>query len=140
MSRSAAVITGLSCAAARPEMWLREDWPQGVLCLLMSADSLPVGQPNAGGQPRAPPPDAKRRWAGVQPAQRQAIKRQMIVMTMLTSPWLHVSPGSWASCQHESAPIPGLHPGPAPVVNTTRNRPCSLSKPPRTAQAQLNHF
>jgi hypothetical protein len=50
------------------------------------------------------PRRTKKDWAGVDPAQRPATKRQMIVMTMLASPWLHVSSEALAAPrQHRNA-------------------------------------
>ena len=116
MSRSAAVFIGRSDTVAQRAEWLSEDRPRDICCPLMSAGSHPNGRPYADGQPRAPP-----KRAGPECTRPSDLRstRQMIVMTMLAE----AKPKrQQASCQHESAPIPGLRRVPHPVVNTTKEQ------------------
>ena len=116
MSRSAAVFIGRSGSAARCAEWLSEDRPQHVRCPLMNAGSHPTDRPYFGGQPRGPPKRAGPECT--RPSDLRS-RRQMIVVTMLAE----AKPKrQQASCQHESAPIPGLRRVPHPVVNTTKEQ------------------
>jgi len=134
MSRSAAVFMGQADADVRCAEWLSEDLPRYVCCPLMSTGSKPTGRPHADGQPRGPPKSAGPECT--RPSDLRS-RRQMIVTTMLAE----AKPKrQQASCQHESAPIPGLRRVPHPVVTRQRNRRCSLSKPPPTAPIHLKHF
>ena len=116
MSRSTSVFMGRVGTVARCAEWLNEDWPRDIRCPLISAGSYPTGRPCASGQPRGPPnragPDCTR------PSDLRS-RRQMIVMTMLAEA---KAKRQQASCQHESAPIPGLCRVPHPVVNTTKEQ------------------
>ena len=136
MSRSPAGIAGRPDAAGQSVERPRPRWLRGNLCTLMSSERRASNQldsrrrRHASSRPRAPPAKTTSRRESelgrLAPAQQPSDQTAMIVMTMLASPQLHVSPELGvlryhrsiqpASCQHESAPS-GLPPVPPGVVD-----------------------